>query len=272
MINGNNRRKINKEQKGKRKILLIGDSHMKGLSSELKQNLGDTCEILGIVKPNASVTELVGTSIQEVNKLAKNDVLVFWGGANDVSKNNSSKGLIQEINYLRTNQQTNNIVITVPHRFDLDYNSCVNTEVKKYNRRLVNVTKNLNKVTLIKAEMERRYYTRHGLHLNMSGKEIMANKLITVIQETIGMQTKKDIIPMPWKNTLQEHSRQESQDKSTSNITLNENTYLHNGKERNREDPMRSKENHANNPGQELEYCNRRKRRPPTRNEDFLWL
>ena len=194
-----------KEQKGKRKILLIGDSHIKGLSSELKQNLGDTCEILGIVKPNASVSELVGTSIEEVSKLTKNDMLVLWGGANDVSKNKSTKGFTQETNYLRSNQQTNSIVITVPHRFDLDYNSCVNTEVKMYNRRLINVTKYLNKVTLVNAVTERRYYTRHGLHLNVRGKEIMAKKLITVIQERIGMQTKNDIIPMPWKNTLHEH-------------------------------------------------------------------
>jgi hypothetical protein len=198
-------------------------------------------------------------------------MLVLWGGTNDVSKNNSTKGLTQEINYLRSNQQTNSIVITVPHRFDLDYNSFVNTEVKEYNRRLINVTKYLNKVTLVNAVTERRYYTRHGLHLNVRGKEIMAKKLITVIQEIIGMQTKNDIIPMSWKNTLHEHSRQESQDKNISNITLNDNTYLHSGKDGNREDTTRSKENHVNNPGQEIEYCTRRKRRPPTRNVDFLW-
>jgi hypothetical protein len=43
--------------------------NIKGLSSELKHNLGETDDILGIVKTNASVIELTGTSIQEVNKL-----------------------------------------------------------------------------------------------------------------------------------------------------------------------------------------------------------
>jgi hypothetical protein len=49
--------------------------------------LGDTCDILGIVKPNASAIELVGTNIQEMNKLMQKDILV-WGGTNDISKNN----------------------------------------------------------------------------------------------------------------------------------------------------------------------------------------
>ena len=113
---------------------------------------------------------MICTCIEEVSKLTKNYMLVLWGGTNDVSKNNSTKGLTQEINYLRSNQQTNSIVITVPHRFDLDYNSCVNTEVKMYNRRLINVTNYLNKVTLVNAVTERKYYTRHGLHLNVRGK------------------------------------------------------------------------------------------------------
>ena len=40
------------------------------------QNLGDTCEIMGFVKPNASVSELVGTTIEEVKKLTMNDMFV----------------------------------------------------------------------------------------------------------------------------------------------------------------------------------------------------
>jgi hypothetical protein len=51
MINEYNRRIIMKEQKRKHKIVLIGHSHIKGFSNELKQNVGDTCEIMGFVKP-----------------------------------------------------------------------------------------------------------------------------------------------------------------------------------------------------------------------------
>jgi hypothetical protein len=86
------------------------------------------------VKPNANVTALVGTNLQEVNKLMQEDILVLWGGTNDISKNNFMKGLIHEINYLRNNQHTNNIIIKALQRFDLDWNSCVNKEVRKFSK------------------------------------------------------------------------------------------------------------------------------------------
>ena len=120
-----------------------------------------------------------------------NDMFDFWGGANDVSKNNATKGFTQEINYLRRNQQTNCIVMTVPHRFDLDNNSCVNTEIQMYNRKLTKVAKHLNKVTVVNTVTERKFFTRHGFHLNVRRKEIISKKLTTVIQEIIGLQTKK---------------------------------------------------------------------------------
>jgi hypothetical protein len=80
LTRGNIGRNKIKKQTGKRKILLIGDSHLKGLSSELKHNSTDTCgDILGIVKPNSIAIELVRTNIQEVNKLMQKDILVLLG-------------------------------------------------------------------------------------------------------------------------------------------------------------------------------------------------
>jgi hypothetical protein len=46
----------------KRKILIIGDSHIKGFSSELNHKLGSMYKITGFVKTNASVKDLVDTS------------------------------------------------------------------------------------------------------------------------------------------------------------------------------------------------------------------
>jgi hypothetical protein len=47
------------------------------------------------------------------------------------------------------------MVITVPHRFDKDYNSCVNEEVRNCNRSVINVAKNLNEVTEVNEERGR---------------------------------------------------------------------------------------------------------------------
>jgi hypothetical protein len=121
-----------KSQVRRQKILLIGDSHVKGLSSELWHNLGDTYDILGIVKSNANINELTATCNQEVNKLTQKDFLALWGGTNDISKNNAKKCLMTKVNFLINNRHTNNIIITAPHRFNLEYNSCVNKDVRKF--------------------------------------------------------------------------------------------------------------------------------------------
>ena len=92
---------------------------------------------------------------------------------------------------------------------------------------------------------------------------------------------------MSWKNKLLEHPSQETvtsdesessfqsesvpHDKSISNTSLSDNAYLHSGNDGYQDDITRCKEKHVNNRGQEIEHCTRRKRRPPIRNEDFLW-
>jgi hypothetical protein len=51
----------------------------------------------------------------------------------------------------------------------------------------------------VSAVTERKFFTRHGLHLNMRGKETMSKQLTTVIQEIVSLQAKIDSIPMSGK-------------------------------------------------------------------------
>jgi hypothetical protein len=92
--------------------------------------------------------------------LVMSDVCIVCGGSNDVSSNESNLGihaLKQIVSFLN---QTNFIVINVPHRHDLSPNSCVNHKVYEFNRRLEKLKKtflNFSVVLLV---------TRHGFHLN----------------------------------------------------------------------------------------------------------
>jgi hypothetical protein len=115
----------------------------------------------------------------------------------------------------------------------------------------------------------------------------MSKNLTTVIQETVGLQAKTDIIPMSCENNVTDHLNQEAvisdesvgsdqpesvpQDKSIASIPLCDNANLHNGNDGHQKDSMRCKTNHSNNPDQEIEHSIRRKRRQPIRSEDFLW-
>jgi hypothetical protein len=45
---------------------------------------------MGFVKPNAGAMVLIDTSKEEINNLTKEDMVIFWGGTNDIARNASS--------------------------------------------------------------------------------------------------------------------------------------------------------------------------------------
>jgi hypothetical protein len=83
----------NKNKLGKNKIILMGDSHMKGYASELVKRLDNKFELMGTVMPRARIQNTVQLCDQEVNSLTKEDMVILWGGSNDVSKSETLNGL-----------------------------------------------------------------------------------------------------------------------------------------------------------------------------------
>jgi len=70
-----------------------------------------------------------------------------------------------------------------PHRHDLVPTSFVNDEVLKFNRQVEEKMKIYNNVCMLETDLDRKYFTRHGQHLNLSGKEVISMKLTTVIKQ-----------------------------------------------------------------------------------------
>jgi hypothetical protein len=133
------------------------------------------------VKPGADLQSKVNAPSKTIAELSKNDVLVVWGGTRDVGRNESAKGLHQICNFVGNCNQTNVIVMSVPHRHYLEANSCVNHEVKVYNRQLKSHLKPFNYACVVDVETDRDHFTRHGLHLNLKGKEAMASTIVKTV-------------------------------------------------------------------------------------------
>jgi hypothetical protein len=57
---------------------------------------------------------LTNSAKGSISTLTKNDVLVIWGGANDVAKNNTKEGLRLISNFVRTNNHTNIVLLCLP--------------------------------------------------------------------------------------------------------------------------------------------------------------
>jgi hypothetical protein len=65
-------------QKSEHKIIILGDSHVRGLSGKLKDILNDKFEVIGYTKLNCIIT-LTNSAKGSISTLTKNDVLAVWG-------------------------------------------------------------------------------------------------------------------------------------------------------------------------------------------------
>jgi hypothetical protein len=60
------------------KIVILGDSHARGLSSNVKNNLDDNYSVCGFVKPQVNITTQISSMAADINLLTKNDLIIFW--------------------------------------------------------------------------------------------------------------------------------------------------------------------------------------------------
>jgi len=77
--------------------MILDDSHARGLSSNVKNNLDNNYSVCGFVKPGVNIGTQISSMTVNINLLMKNDLIIFWGGSNDVSNNNNNLFIIPEI-------------------------------------------------------------------------------------------------------------------------------------------------------------------------------
>jgi hypothetical protein len=98
-------------------------------------------------------------------------------------------------------QKYNNTNIIVPHRFDLAKNSRVNLQMQAYNAKLRKIPKSSRHVAVVELESNGKYFTKHGLHLNHSGKECLAKIIATKVDKLINNKNIiKTVFAIKWKD------------------------------------------------------------------------
>ena len=80
----------------------------------------------------------------------------------------------------------------MPHRYDVADESCVNTEVKTFNRQVQKLMKTFKHVVTIKTDINREHFTRHSLHMNFLGKELISTLISIAIKEIILQKKEND--------------------------------------------------------------------------------
>jgi hypothetical protein len=205
----------NSPQQGeKHRIIIFGDSHARGSASNMKHNLNNDFGLTGFVKPGATTDSLISSITEDTKHLTNDDLLVFWGGTNDVSRNNSQKGLKSLTNFVEVHSHTNIILVCVPHRHDLPEWSCVNKEVETFNRKLAKLMKPYQHVTVMRDDPDRKFFTQHGLHMNNSGKERLASEIANLSANILLKH--EVVISLGWKNEQEERINNGANEDSSS--------------------------------------------------------
>ena len=121
----------------------------------------------------------------------------------------------------------------------------MNKEIEVFNRKLHKKVKTADNVKIIQANLSRNDFTLHGLHLNIAGKEKMAEMIEENVKELMARKEETPII-LKWKENQKDPTQKEAKEK-----LINDNT------EPNLKEVRSSK---------------RQKRNPVTRIEDFSWI
>jgi hypothetical protein len=150
----------------KHKIIISGDTHGRDCPPTVIYDLVNVFEVQRNIKARAGLMTITNTSKEEVKNLTKKEVVVVWGGTKEVGGNEATKGLSQLKDFARENNHTNIIQMSVPHRFDLHVNSCVNKEVEVFNRKLSTQMKAFKHTAFIKLDSNGDLFKKHGYHMN----------------------------------------------------------------------------------------------------------
>jgi hypothetical protein len=138
-----------------KRILLIGDSHVRGCASELGKYLGPEYEVLGTIMPGLRLQNVTKLARNEIARLSNRDAVIIWGDSNDVNRNETMKGLKYLNEFVNQRNNTNVLIVTAPHRHDLLVTSCVNNEVQIFDWKLHKTMKNKGNVRIIDTETTR---------------------------------------------------------------------------------------------------------------------
>jgi hypothetical protein len=159
-------------------VLGLGDSHIWGCAAKLIASLDAHFDVCGVVKPGSFTGSLMETLKSEVEKLTKNDFLIICSRTNDIDRNESRNAFINITEFVERVNNTNIILTSVPYRHDLMDFSDVNNKIKSFNIKLLKLAKVYSHVSIIETVNNRLLFTKHGLHLNESGKELLTNQLL----------------------------------------------------------------------------------------------
>ena len=172
---------------------------------------------------------------------------------------------------MEANSNTNIILMCVPYRHDLPDWSCVNIETTTFNRKLKKLIKPHKQITVLGTDLDRKFFTRQGRHMNNLRKERIALDLANEASKILLKQGK--VISLQWKN-IQVNNM--SKGTTVDNTPQQEDPKWESDTTTKNQDPVNSIDNEQIEAAMHGETTDsrtsgRKRKQPVTRGSDFLW-
>jgi hypothetical protein len=153
-------------------------------------------ELYSVIKLGATTNELKESAKEEINRLSYDDVIIISYSANDHEANNFSLTLQNIINFIKSNNQTNIILVNLPYRYDLHNSTTVNNAITILNRKLQKLLNAFPHTNFLETDHTRTLFTNHGLHLNKLGKQLVNCQIASLLYSTC--EKKSSPIMLGW--------------------------------------------------------------------------
>jgi hypothetical protein len=155
-------------------VIIIGDSFLRGIR-EIVEFSSDNFGIYSMVKPGCKLNTLLESAKSVVGRFTHKDAILICGGSNDLNNNNNESVIKDIMEFIKVNNHTN-ILASVSVPYDLTYYSQANTEIRSYNKKLMEIMNAHKQVALIEINTHGKYHTRHGLHFNKEVPSVTPSK------------------------------------------------------------------------------------------------
>lgn len=158
-----------------RNVVLLTDSHGRNMRQELNSFFQNKLSVQAVIMPNGKYEHVIEGDKLISGSLGVDDFVVIMAGTNNVPDNCGSLGDALH-SVLEKFKKPTKIICGLPKRFDAAH---LNMQISAVNSELCKIVENCKKAKFISLDcIPRSHYTRHGLHLNVRGKRLVADLII----------------------------------------------------------------------------------------------
>jgi hypothetical protein len=115
----------------------------------------------------------------------------------DIAKNYTKTELHHWTRFAKNTTGTNVLMMCAPTWFDLHSLSCVNKEIKIFNRKLYKFMKTFQHVQICDISLIKKQYVTHGVYMNTSGKDWITNLWAKQIKQLFSILNKLHWLSWP---------------------------------------------------------------------------